>query len=135
MFCTFTETNEDNHPDDGEVEHHLELEAPEPGLEAGRVDGQGALQHRGREVVGDGLLEAEVAGRRGVAAVPQLAEGGCAPLALGPRVGVPHGVEAVAEVDEHPGGDDHAVHAGHALHHQQRHAHTLQEDIVEIDRS
>ena len=32
---TFTQTDEDNHPDNNEIEHHLELHTSKPGLEAG----------------------------------------------------------------------------------------------------
>ena len=45
---------------------------------------------------------------------------------LSPSVVLEQGDEAVPEVDEHPGGDDHVVHAHHALHYHQGDPHALQ---------
>ena len=62
VFVTFTETNEDNHPDHNQIEDNLELETSEPALKARGVDGKCSLKDAGGEVVRDGLLDAGVHG-------------------------------------------------------------------------
>ena len=49
-------------------------------------------------------------------------------LAAGPLVRLVDGDEAVAEVDEHPGGDHDGVHPRHPLHQHQRHPDTLEKE-------
>ena len=62
VFVTFTETNEDNHPDHHEIEDNLELETSEPAFETRGVDGECSLENAGSKVVRDGLLNARVHG-------------------------------------------------------------------------
>ena len=62
VFVTFTETNEDNHPDHNQIEDNLELETSEPTLKARGVDGKCSLEDAGSEVVRDSLLDAGVHG-------------------------------------------------------------------------
>ena len=58
---TFTQADEDNHPDNNKIEHNLELHTSKPSLEAGH-DGRRSLENAGSEVVryGDLNLPADV---------------------------------------------------------------------------
>ena len=64
-------------------------------------------------------------------AVSEVLKSGDVLLAAGPLVRLVDGDEAVAEVDEHPGGDDDGVHPRHPLHQHQGHPNTL-EYVVEL---
>ena len=113
-FVTFTETNEDNQPGYDEIEDNLVLETSEPGLEAWGVDGECSLEDTGGKVVGNSLFDAGV---HGVvwAAPPELTEGRHTLLTLGPGVAPRHRLEAVSEVDKHPGGDHETIDPHHPL--------------------
>ena len=63
-----------------------------------------------------------------VVALSEVFKGGHVLLAPRPLVRLVDGDEAVAEVDEHPGGDHDGVHPRHPLHQHQRHPDTLEKE-------
>ena len=97
------------------------------------------MEDAGREVVryGEFYLPAHVGPQflvRGkLLTLPQVTEGRHIPLTEGPLVSVEDSHEAVSKVDEHPGGDHHAVDTRHPLHQHQRHSHTLREERGDHD--
>ena len=88
---TFAKTNEDNHPDNDKIEHHLELHSTKPRLEAGRVLWECSLEHHGGEIVRDGVFY--VSGL--VLAVPEI----LIAVTFRPPIHVPHRLETVSEIE------------------------------------